>query len=40
MKPKVETEARRMNAEQSPQLLPGVELLGERAKLKLIELKK
>jgi hypothetical protein len=40
MKPKVETEARRMNAEQSPQLLPGVDLLGERAKLKLIELKK
>jgi hypothetical protein len=40
MKPKVETEARRMNAEQSPQLLPGAELLGERAKLRLIELKK
>jgi hypothetical protein len=40
MKPKVETEARRMNAEQSPQLLPGTDLLGERAKLKLIELKK
>jgi PBP1b-binding outer membrane lipoprotein LpoB len=40
MKPRVETEARRMNAEQSPQLLPGTDLLGERAKLKLIELKK
>jgi hypothetical protein len=40
MKPKVETEARRMNAEQSPQLLPGADLLGERAKLRLIELKK
>ncbi len=40
MKPKVETEARRMNAEQSPQLLPGTDLLGERAKLRLIELKK
>ncbi|MSQ77802.1 MAG: hypothetical protein EXR97_05050 [Nitrospiraceae bacterium] len=40
MKPKIETEARRMNAEQSPQLLPGVDLLGERSKLKLIELKK
>jgi len=40
MKPKVETEARRMNAEQSPQLLPGTELLGDRAKVKLIELKK
>ncbi len=40
MKPKVETEARRMNAEQSPQLLPGADLLGDRAKLKLIELKK
>lgn len=40
MKPKVETEARRMNAEQSPQLLPGADLLGERSKLKLIELKK
>ena len=40
MKPRVETEARRMNAEQSPQLLPGADLLGDRAKLKLIELKK
>jgi uncharacterized caspase-like protein len=40
MRPKVETEARRMNAEQSPQLLPGTELLGDRAKTKLIELKK
>ena len=40
MKPKVETEARRMNAEQSPQLLPGTYLLGDRAKLRLIELKK
>jgi PBP1b-binding outer membrane lipoprotein LpoB len=40
MKPKVETEARRMNAEQSPQLLPGADLLGDRAKLRLIELKK
>jgi len=40
MKPKVETEARRMNAEQSPQLLPGLDLLGERSKLRLIELKK
>lgn len=40
MKPKVETEARRMNAEQSPQMLPGTDLLGDRAKVKLIELKK
>lgn len=40
MKPKVETEARRMNAEQSPQLLPGADLLGDRAKLRLIELKR
>jgi PBP1b-binding outer membrane lipoprotein LpoB len=40
MKPQVETAARRMNAEQSPQLLPGADLLGDRAKLKLIELKK
>ena len=40
LRPQVETEARRMNAEQSPQLLPGVDLLGDRAKLKLIELKK
>lgn len=40
MKPRVETEARRMNAEQSPQLLPGADLLGDRAKVKLIELKK
>jgi uncharacterized caspase-like protein len=40
MKPQVETAARRMNAEQSPQLLPGADLLGERAKLRLIELKR
>lgn len=40
MKPRVETEARRMNAEQSPQLLPGADLLGERSKLRLIEFKK
>ena len=40
MKPKVEIDARRMNAEQSPQLLPGADLLGERSKLRLIELKK
>ncbi len=40
MKPQVETAARRMNAEQSPQLLPGVDLLGDRAKLRLIELKR
>lgn len=39
MKPKVETEARRMNAEQTPQLLPSPELLGDRAKFRLIELK-
>jgi hypothetical protein len=29
-----------MNAEQSPQLLPGADLLGDRAKLRLIELKR
>jgi PBP1b-binding outer membrane lipoprotein LpoB len=40
MKPQVETAARRMNAEQSPQLLPGADLLGDRAKLRLIELKR
>jgi hypothetical protein len=40
MKPKVETKARRMNAEQSPQLMPGADLLGERSKLRLIEFKK
>lgn len=40
MKPRVETEARRMNAEQTPQLLPGADLLGDRTKLRLIELKK
>lgn len=40
MKPQVETAARRMNAEQSPQLLPGADLLGERAKMRLIELKR
>lgn len=39
LKPQVETVARRANAEQSPQLLPGTDLLGERAKLHLIELK-
>lgn len=37
LKPHVETAARRMNAEQSPQLLPGLDLLGDRAKLRLIE---
>ncbi|MGH7260719.1 MAG: caspase family protein [Nitrospiraceae bacterium] len=40
MKPQVETAARRMNADQSPQLLPGADLLGDRAKLRLIELKR
>lgn len=40
IKPKVEADARRMNAEQTPQLLPGIELLGDRAKLRLIELKR
>jgi hypothetical protein len=37
--PKVETGARRMNVEQTPQLLPSTELLGERAKFRLVELK-
>jgi len=40
IRPNVETEARRMNAEQSPQLLPSSDLLGARAKLHLIDLKK
>ncbi len=40
LKPQVETAARRANAEQSPQLLPGTDLLGERAKLHLIDLKR
>ena len=40
IRPNVETEARRMNAEQSPQLLPGTDLLGERAKLHVIEFRK
>lgn len=40
LKPQVETAARRMNAEQSPQLLPGADLLGERAKQTVIRLKR
>ncbi len=40
LKPQVETAARRANAEQSPQLLPGTDLLGERAKLHMIDLKR
>lgn len=40
LKPQVETAARRMNTEQSPQLLPGPEVLGERTKLHLIDLKR
>ena len=40
IRPQVETAARRQNAEQSPQLLPGADLLGERAKVRLIDLKK
>lgn len=40
LKPQVEREARRMNQEQSPQLLPNQEMLGERAKLQLIDLKR
>ncbi len=38
LKPQVETVARRMNTEQTPQLLPGTDLLKERAKLHLIAL--
>jgi hypothetical protein len=40
VKPHVEADARRMNTEQSPQLLPGADLLGTRAKAHLIELKR
>jgi len=40
LKPQVETEARRMHAEQSPQLLPGADLLKERAKVRLVDLKR
>ncbi|MBI4400976.1 MAG: caspase family protein [Nitrospirae bacterium] len=40
IKPQVELAARRMNAEQSPQLLPGMDLLGDRAKLRLIDLQR
>lgn len=40
IKPQVELTARRMNAEQTPQLLPGMDLLGERSKLHLIDLQR
>jgi uncharacterized caspase-like protein len=40
VRPKVETAARRQNAEQSPQLLPTADFLGERAKQDMIQLKK
>ncbi|MGH7209624.1 MAG: caspase family protein [Nitrospiraceae bacterium] len=40
LKPQVETAASRMHAEQSPQLMPGTELLKERAKLRLVDLKR
>jgi hypothetical protein len=40
LKPQVETEARRMHAEQSPQLLPGTDFLKERAKVRLVDLKR
>ncbi|MEW6544384.1 MAG: caspase family protein [Nitrospirota bacterium] len=40
VKPHVETDARRMNAEQSPQLLPGPDLLGDRGKAHMIDLKR
>ena len=39
LKPKVETAARLMHAEQSPQLMPGTDLLKERAKVRLVDLK-
>lgn len=38
LKPQVETAARRMHSEQSPQLLPGTDLLKERAKVRLVDL--
>ena len=38
LKPHVEIAARRMTTEQTPQLLPGTDLLKERAKLQLIDL--
>ncbi len=40
LKARVETDARRLNQEQTPQLLPGSDLLGERAKLHLIDLQR
>ena len=40
LRPQVETAARRANAEQSPQLLPSTDVLGERAKLHMIDLKR
>ena len=39
LKPQVETAARRMQTEQSPQLMPGTDLLKERAKVRLVDLK-
>ncbi len=40
VKPQVELAARRMNVEQTPQLLPGLDLLGERVKLHLVDLQR
>lgn len=40
LKPQVETAARRMHAEQTPQLLPGMDLLKERANVRLVNLKR
>ena len=40
LKPQVETAARRMHAEQSPQLMPGTDLLKERGNVRLVDLKR
>ncbi|OQW62640.1 MAG: hypothetical protein A4S17_01225 [Proteobacteria bacterium HN_bin10] len=40
IKVQVEKDARRMQKEQTPQLLPGTDLLGDRAKQRLVEFKK
>lgn len=38
IKEQVETVARRMHTEQSPQLLPGTDLIGDRSKTSVIKL--
>ena len=39
LKANVEAIARRMNVDQSPQLIPSIEALGSRAKMSMMEMK-